>query len=55
MRDFLSEYGFAILAAIVVILLIAMCTPVGELIQSKVNGVVESFAGKAEARLANVD
>ena len=55
MKDFLSEYGFAILAAIVVILLIAMCTPVGNLIKNQVLGVVDSFAGKTEAKLAAID
>lgn len=55
MKDFLSEYGFAILAAIVVILLIAMCTPVGNLIKNQVLGVVDSFAGKTEAKLAALD
>ena len=55
MKSFLEEYGFAILAAIVVILLIAMCTPVGNLIKNQVMGVVESFAGKTEAKLAAAD
>lgn len=55
MKSFLEEYGFAILAAIVVILLIAMCTPVGNLIKNQVMGVVESFAGKTESKLAAAD
>ena len=55
MKSFLEEYGFAILAAIVVILLIAMCTPVGNLIRNQVMSVVESFAGRTESKLANID
>ena len=55
MKDFLSEYGFAILAAIVVILLIAMCTPVGNLIKNQVMDVVDSFAAKTEAKLYTAD
>lgn len=55
MKDFLSEYGFAILAAIVVILLIAMCTPVGNLIKNQIMGVVDSFANKTESKLYSLD
>lgn len=55
MKDFLSEYGFAILAAIVVILLIAMCTPVGNLIKNQIMGVVDSFATKTESKLYSMD
>ena len=55
MKDFLSEYGFAILAAIVVILLIAMCTPVGSLIKNQIMGVVDSFATKTESKLYSMD
>ena len=55
MKDFLSEYGFAILAAIVVILLIAMCTPVGNLIKNQIMGVVDSFATKTESKLYSLD
>ena len=55
MKDFLSEYGFAILAAIVVILLIAMCTPVGNLIKNQIMEVVDSFATKTESKLYSMD
>ena len=55
MKKFLEEYGFAILAAIVVIILIAMCTPVGSLIKKQVMNVVNNFALKTESRLDNVD
>ena len=55
MKNFLSEYGFAILAAIVVILLIAMCTPVGNLIKNQIMGVVDGFATKTESKLYTMD
>ena len=55
MKSFLEEYGFAILAAIVVILLIAMCTPVGSLIKQQVMNVVDSFASRTESKLAVID
>lgn len=55
MKSFLEEYGFTILAAIVVILIIAMCTPIGNLIKEQVLGVVNSFAAKTEGKLAAID
>lgn len=55
MKSFLEEYGFTILAAIVVILIIAMCTPIGNLIKQQVLNVVDSFAAKTESKLAAID
>lgn len=55
MKSFLEEYGFTILAAIVVILIIAMCTPIGNLIKQQVLNVVDSFAAKTEGKLAAID
>lgn len=46
MKKFFEEYGFVILTAIVVILLIAMATPIGTLIRSNVSHIVESFGEK---------
>lgn len=51
MKSFLEEYGFAILAAIVVILLIAMSTPVGNLIKAQIMGMVDKFANTADKKL----
>lgn len=55
MKSFLEEYGFAILAAIVVILLIAMCTPVGNLIKQQILNMVDRFAGSADKKLGSVE
>ena len=54
MRDFLSEYGFAILAAIVVIILIMLITPIGDLIKNQIMGVIDSFANKTEQKISSV-
>ena len=51
MKSFLEEYGFAILAAIVVILLIAMASPVGNLIRDSIKGVVVKFSNKTNSML----
>lgn len=55
MKSFFEEYGFVILAAIVVILLIAMCTPIGNLVHTQINGIVDSFSSKTTAKLNSVD
>ena len=51
MKSFFEEYGFVILAAIVVILLIAMATPIGTLIRSNISHIVESFGEKTTQKL----
>lgn len=55
MKKFLEEYGFAILAAIVVILLIAMCTPVGTLIKTQILGVVTNFGTATTNQMKQID
>lgn len=54
MKSFLQEYGFAILAAIVVIIIIAMCTPVGNVIRNQISGVIETFSEKTSSKLSSV-
>lgn len=55
MKSFFEEYGFVILAAIVVILLIAMASPIGDLVKAQITGIVDSFANKTESKLNTVD
>ena len=55
MKSFFEEYGFVILAAIVVILLIAMCTPIGNLVKTQITNIVDSFANKTSSKLNAVD
>ena len=55
MKSFFEEYGFVILAAIVVILLIAMASPIGDLVKAQITGIVDSFANKTESKLIAVD
>ena len=55
MKSFFEEYGFVILAAIVVILLIAMARPIGDLVKAQITGIVDSFANKTESKLNAVD
>lgn len=52
MKSFFEQYGFVILAAIVVILLIAMCTPVGNVIKGQISNVVLNMQA-TESRYAN--
>lgn len=51
MKSFFEEYGYVILAAIIVILLIAMATPIGTLIRSNISHIVESFGEKTTQKL----
>lgn len=55
MKSFFEEYGFVILAAIVVILLIAMTTPIGSLVKNQITGIVDSFANKTNTKLNAVN
>ena len=52
MKSFLEEYGFSILAAIVVILLIMMISPLGVYFKSGMTTITGKFGGTAEG-LAN--
>ena len=51
MKTFLEEYGFVILIAIVIILLIVMATPVGNSIKASVLRLVDSFDSKTSAKI----
>lgn len=51
MKAFLEEYGFSILAAIVVILLIMMISPVGTSVKESLGGIITSFTGTANEGL----
>ena len=51
MKSFLEEYGFAILAAIVIILLIAMASPLGDIIRTQLSNIVNKFANSANKKL----
>ena len=43
MKAIFEEYGFVILAAVVVLLLIGMTTPIGNAIESSIIGIVENM------------
>ena len=51
MKSFLEEYGFAILAAITVIILIMMVSPVGTSVKESLGSVVFKFTGTANEGL----
>ena len=55
MKSFLEEYGFAILAAIVIILLIAMASPLGDIIRTQLSNIVNKFANSANKKLDAAD
>lgn len=55
MKSFLEEYGFVILIAVVVILLIVIATPVGSSIKSSILGLVDDFNSKTSAKIDKTD
>lgn len=55
MRKFLEEYGFVILIAIVVILLVVMASPIGSTIKVSVLNIVDSFGSKTVAKIDKAD
>lgn len=54
MKAFFEEYGFVALAAIVVIILIIMATPVGKAIEEALKSMVNSFLNQVTAATANI-
>ena len=54
MKAFFEEYGFVALAAIVVIILIIMATPVGQTIETALKSMVQSFLDQVTAATANI-
>lgn len=55
MKSFFENYGFVILSAIVVIILIAMAGPIGNTIQNSISNIVEGFKNKTETRLNTIE
>ena len=51
MKSFFENYGFTILAAIVVIILIAMATPIANIVKGNIDHIIESFGDKTSQRL----
>lgn len=51
MKKFFEEYGFVILASIVLIVLISICFPTGKIIKIKVEDIVLSFSNKEQSSL----
>ena len=51
MKTFLEEYGFVILIAVVVILLIVIATPIGNTIKASILGLTDSFGSKTVAKI----
>lgn len=54
MKAFFEEYGFVALAAIVIIILIIMATPVGAAIQAALTSMVNSFLDQVTAATSNI-
>ena len=55
MNSFFEGYGYVILAAIAVIILIVMATPLGSLVKSQITNIVDSFGSKTQSKLNATD
>ena len=53
MKSFFEEYGFVILAAVVVIALIAMASPVGEAVEDNMKSIVNGFGSKVASQITS--
>lgn len=51
MKAIFEEYGFVILAAVVIILLIGMTTPIGKAIEDSIVGIVENMTSQVNGQL----
>lgn len=45
MKDFFSEYGWVVAVGVILVIVIAMQTPLGQVIQTQVTGFINKFAG----------
>ena len=54
MKSFFEEYGFVMLAAVVVIALIAMTSPVGMAVQKNMTDLIDDFSDKVAIDLDSV-
>lgn len=54
MKAFFEEYGFVALAAIVIIILIVMATPIGQAINTNLNALVGSFGSAVQNQTGKI-
>lgn len=54
MKKFFEEYGFVILASFIVILLIAVAGPIGDVIKDNISHIIEGFEDKTVQKLNSV-
>lgn len=51
MKAIFEEYGFVILAAVVIILLIGMTTPIGKAIENSIVGIVDNMTSQVNGQI----
>lgn len=55
MKAFFEEYGFIVLSAIVVLLLVGMASPIGTKVQESTIKIVDNLTAKTTAEFGNTD
>lgn len=46
MKDFFSEYGWVVAVGVILVIVIAMQTPIGKSIETQITTFITNFAGK---------
>lgn len=54
MKKFFKEYGLVILASIVLIVLISICSPVGRIVKTKIDDIILGFSNKQQSSFNTV-
>ena len=54
MKSFFEEFGFVILAAVVVLLLVGMTTPIGSKVEGSLSSIVENMTTQANGKVSDV-
>ena len=55
MKAFFEEYGFIVLSAIVVLLLVGMASPIGEKVKDSTINIVDNLTAKTTAEFGDAD
>ena len=53
MDDFFSKYGWVVATGVIIVIVISMMTPVGQLIQTSIESIIGNFCNNVNEALTN--
>ena len=53
MDDFFSKYGWVVATGVIIVIVITMMSPVGDVIQSSIEGIINGFTNNVTGSLGN--